>query len=700
MSYFKNNLYKHYKLVIKFRIAIIAIFSFLFLYLAFTMTSMLTHNDDELWLQGSNEHAKLLKNNHQQKYIQKLHLELGKQAFSTRNIENLKKLHRSLEELKEVVKINSPLTHTVISSTQDDSSFLVEAKDLYDSNAKEIITTLESSFKEYSQFYSADKKTLYVYVFSTAPLHYEKIYIPFKYKVIEMVEDQNTFKDKTLFAIFLTTLFILFSITFRTIIPSILGIVFVAFNTLFTVSTYQFIQPDVSLHISILLVAIAVSIMDYIYIYYTWHILQVSHSSKRSLYYTVMKTFKPIFWATFVSVIGIGSLVFEKSIILQSIGYNVILSSSIAFFLSFTLLLALISFFEIKKPHVITKDISRFFAGLAAKYEKSVLIIFLVFTAFIFIASVAFTIFKPSYIVTKTDDEVISVVFPSDGLTHESLKKLERFHNDITERFEDDITNIISSYKYAKGFTKAYDKSVDFEVSNVNLDFISFDFTLYGITDDVMKGTDHKVAVYLEEDGVDKNVILTWIREWDEENTTLLDDANSLLSAAKHDSINNMIIVVHFILLLISFVVYSITKRKTYAFIALLVNAIPLIWFIGLMIILDIALSIEILVAILVMIALSSDATIHFLDYYHKHIRPDFSNEYSLERSFVEVGTPVGIGSTILLITFLLLVFANIPTISTIGIYSVVLITFSLLADLLILPVLFLELVKSKYEGI
>ncbi len=67
------------------------------------------------------------------------------------------------------------------------------------------------------------------------------------------------------------------------------------------------------------------------------------------------------------------------------------------------------------------------------------------------------------------------------------------------------------------------------------------------------------------------------------------------------------------------------------------------------------------------------------------------------ERSFVEVGTPVGMGSTILLLTFLLLIFANIPTISTIGIYSVVLIVFSLLADLFILPVLFIELIKSKH---
>ena len=206
----------------------------------------------------------------------------------------------------------------------------------------------------------------------------------------------------------------------------------------------------------------------------------------------------------------------------------------------------------------------------------------------------------------------------------------------------------------------------------------------------------NQVSIYLEEDGIDKNVILQWIRAWDKENTTLLDDVNSLLNSAKNDTINHMIFVVIFILLLISFVIYHITQNKIYALIALIINSIPLVWFFSILIILQLSLSIEILVAMIIMIALSSDATIHFLYYYHRNLRRKSSDEQFLERSFIEVGTPIGIGSTILLITFLLLVFANIPTISSIGIYSVVLITGSLIADLLILPVLFIELVKSK----
>ena len=697
MNYFKNNLYRYYKLVIKFRIAIITIFSLLFLYLAINMTAMLTHNDDELWLQGSNEFNKLLKNSREQIYIQKLRLKLGKKPFSAKNISNIKLLHSNLEEHEEIVKIKSPLTHPIIySSDNNDSSSIVGARTLYNNSTDEIITALKGSFKEFSQFYSSDKETLYLYVFSSSPFDYSKIYIPFDYDIIGMAEDQNTFKDTILFSILLATLFILFSIAFRSIVPSILGIIFISFNTLFTISAYQFIQPDVSLHVSILLIALAVSIMDFIYIYYGWHIMQVSHNNNRSIYYVVMKTFKPIFWTTLVSIIGIGSLVFENSIILQSIGYNVILSSIIAFVLSFSLLVALLSFFEIKNPYVITKNSSRFFAGLEAKYERSLLQVFGLFTGVMLLASVTFTMINPSDIITEANDEVISLIITSNGLTHEALKKLEQFHSDITERFEDEITNITSSYKYAKGFATAYEPSLAFEVSNINLDFINFDFVLYGISEELIENSAHHVTIYIEEDSIDKNIILQWIREWDKENTTLLDDVNSLLSAAKIDTVSHMILVVFFILLLITFVIYNITKNKAFAFIALAVNIIPLIWFFAILIILKIPLSIESLVAMLIMIALSSDATIHFLYYYHKHLRPRSSNEHSLELSFVEVGTPIGIGSTILLITFLLLVFANIPTISTIGMYSVVLIIFSLMADLFILPVLFIELIKSK----
>lgn len=699
MNTYKNNLYKYLSFIVKFRILIITAFSLLFLYLALTMTTLLTHNDDELWLQGSGEFNKLLENSHQHIYIHKLQLKLEDDSFSNTTINKLKLLHSNLQDVKEIIKVDSLLTHTVISSSNNnDGSSLVEARTLEDKSTDEITKIIQGSFQEFSQFFSADKKITYLYIFSASPIDYESIDIPFQYNVLSVAEDQNMFKDIMLFSILLVTLFILFSITFRTIISSILGIIFISFNTLFAISMYQFIQPDVAVHVSILLVSIAVSIMDFVYIYYGWHIMQIAHNSKSSLYYIVMKTFKPIFWTTVVSVVGIGSLIFQNSVILQSIGYNVILSSLIAFILSFTLLIALLSFFKIKDPYVITKNTSKIFAVLEANYERNVLRHFLIFSTILFIFLVAFVILQPSNIITKANDEVISLMFPYDGLTHDSLKKLEEFHQDITHRFEDDILSINSSYKYAKGFSKAYNPSATFDVSNINLDFIKFDFILYGIMDDVMKDSMHQVTIYIEEDGVDKNIILNWIRGWDEQHSTLVDDANSLLSAAKYDTIYHMIVVILFILLLISFVTYNITKNKTYAFIAFIVNVIPLIWFFAILFALSMPVSMEVLVAMLIMIALSSDATLHFLYYYHRNLRPKDSNELSLELSFIEVGTPVGMGSTILLITFLLLVFANIATISSIGMYSVVLIIFSLLADLLILPVLFIELVKSKKE--
>jgi len=697
MNNFKNNLYIYFTLVIRFRIAIIGFFSVIFIYLAFTMTAMLTHNDDELWLQGSKEYNKLLSNDHALVYIQKLQLNVGEEAFSSKSIDNMKLLHSNLNALDEVIKINSPLTHTVISYSDNKAgSSLIEARALNESTIEEIASTLESSFEKFSQFYSPDKETLYIYVFSKVPIDFSNIYIPFKYDSIEVTEDQNIFKDMTLFAILLGTLFILFTLTFRSLVPSLLGVVFIVFTTLFTISVYKYIQPDVPLHVSILLISIAVSIMDFIYIYNGWHILQASHSNNRSIYYIIMKTIKPIFWTTVVGVIGIGSLVFEKSIILQSIGYNIILSAVIAFILSFSFLIALLSFFKIEKPYLITKNSSKFVAKLEARYEKSLLKTFGILTGFIFLACISFVMIQPSSIIEESNDEVIHIVLPADGLTHASLQKLENFHHDITEHFEDDIVDIVSSYKYAKGFSKGYDPSHKLEVSKINLTFLTFDFILYGIYNDLMINDYHRVTIYIEEDGTDKNVILRWIRDWNQDNTTIIDDANSLLSAAKYDSINHMIGIVLFILFLITFVIYHVTKDKVFAFIALVVNTIPIVWFLAILIILEISLSIEILVAMLIMIALSSDASIHFLYYFHRNLQTHVSDEYSIERSFLEVGTPVGMGSTILLITFLLLIFANIPTISTIGIYSVVLIVFSLLADLFILPVLFIELIKSK----
>jgi predicted RND superfamily exporter protein len=664
---------------------------------------MLTHSDNELWLQGSHEHAKLSASDYRKSYVQKLRIVLeGDDPISRDNIAKLRALHSSLESIEGVQKIESALTHTFVNSVvgEEDDSELVEISQIIDNDIPTIIAELKKNHVQLAPFFSDDHKKMYFFVISKTPLDLTIVDIPFEYDVVQENEQQNSFKDMILFSMLFSILFILFSIAFRSIIPSVLGTIFVAFTTLFTIAIYHYIQPNVELHVSILLIAITVSLMDFVYIYYGWHILQKHHTNQWAIYHAMAKTIIPIFWTTVVSIVGIGSLIFQDSLILQSIGYNVIISSSVGFILSFSLLTGLLSFFKVKKPYIITKNSSRFFAQQEAHYERSLLQAFLFFTASAFLFSLVYMLFQPLNLSQKKDDRVIQLIMKGDGFTQQSLARLKYLHDGLEENFPNEIEQIVSTYGYVYNLYKQQNPQTPFIISDVDAESFAFELDLYGISDQVMKKGDHKITLYIKKDTANKNDIIHWIRTHDSHKKLLFDDVDSLLSAAKYDTISNMIFVIVFIVMLIVFIMFFLTKDKRFALIALIVNISPLAWFFAFLVIVKIPLSTEILVAMLIMVALSSDATIHFLYFYHRNIKKHLSNARSLEISFINVGTPIGLGNVILGLTFILLIFVNIPTISTIGLYSTVLIMMSLFTDLFVLPVLFIEIIKSKMPNV
>jgi len=134
------------------------------------------------------------------------------------------------------------------------------------------------------------------------------------------------------------------------------------------------------------------------------------------------------------------------------------------------------------------------------------------------------------------------------------------------------------------------------------------------------------------------------------------------------------------------------------AFVGFTVNVIPIIWF-GLFVTLfDIPLSLEMLIAMTISLGLASDATIHFAYKYYRLRYFGRSLKHTLEKVFFYAGVPVIIGSIVLVSVFASLYFSQIPSLRLIGLYSAILITISLLTDLLILPVMLLF--ADKFETI
>jgi len=123
---------------------------------------------------------------------------------------------------------------------------------------------------------------------------------------------------------------------------------------------------------------------------------------------------------------------------------------------------------------------------------------------------------------------------------------------------------------------------------------------------------------------------------------------------------------------------------------------IPIVWF-GMMItLLAIPLSLEMLIAMTMTLGLASDASIHFAYKYFRFRYFGRSAKHALEKMYFYSGIPVIIGSVILMSVFMMLYFSGVHSLELIGIYSAVLVLFSLLSDLFVLPVMLLFI--DKFE--
>jgi hypothetical protein len=430
--------------------------------------------------------------------------------------------------------------------------------------------------------------------------------------------------------------------------------------------------------------------MDFIYIYYKWHILQSKLSAKHALYRVLTKTIIPIFWTSVVSIIALGSLLFVNSHILYTIGLNVMLSALSGFILSVTLLPLMLSFFSQKNPKIVTKDSSKFFAKKEAQSSPLLLKIFLALSFGIFIYAMVSYYSNPISIKTDNTNKQILVALESKGFTIENLSKLKSLEQELSERFGG-IKSFRSAYNVIEAIHAVEHPGVKLDLVHMDLDAYLFSFDLYDLNKGLVINNRLTLSIY-----VDKNEDQTRILEFVRGEGFLIQDVHSLVSLAKIDSIAILFNVVIFVLALIMAVIYIITKNRQFTIISLVVNIIPLIWFFGAIMFFHIPLSTEIFVAMIITVALSSDATLHFIYFYHNARHKPRNAALSLERSFVFVGTPVGMGNLILLFTFAMLALTPNEIIANIGFYSTLLILLSLLVDLFVLPVLFLKHIKNN----
>lgn len=687
--YKKLPLFGYLQWVQSYRRYIVAFYLFLALLGALYTKDGFVYSDESLWLGGSQEYSKLLALKYPSHTTHKLTIELSDE-LQREDIDKLKALHKELLHMPGVVRLDTIFEQRSLYKNEiTQSQSLVEITSLLEQESQSVLEALQNDSRKFANYLHG--KSIDLFIIADSDFESPKLMTEYKYSY-NTQKSSTRFRDIALFGILFFIIAGSFTVSFKSFLPTVLGAIFILLTTLYTVALFQAISPLEVTHISIVLLAVTVSVMDFIYLYYKWHVLQSKASPQLLLYRVFVRTFIPIMMTTFISVVGIGSLIFVDSHILQAMGLNVALSSFVGFVLSFTFLPAVLTYFKPSNSDIVTRDSSKFFARFEAHYKSLWLNLFLIISLLVAVVTIYCYTQKPlRFESEKASSGVIRLALTQEGLNTDTLLELQSTQTLLEERFSHAISGYESAYSEIERLYVQEHGVKPNDLEKIDIDAYTFMFDLYNVTDKIMTNGHLTLALYLHEN-VQKDEILSFIQN----ENILITDSQSLLRIAKKETIATLFSAAIFVIALIMLLIYFITRTYQFVLIAMLVNTLPIIWFFASLFMFGVTLSTEIFVALIITLALSSDATMHFIYHYYKQRAKPRNAEQTLETSFVYVGTPLGMGNVILILTFVSLVSVPDETINTVGLYSSVLITISLLSELFALPILYLSQIKNN----
>ena len=287
---------------------------------------------------------------------------------------------------------------------------------------------------------------------------------------------------------------------------------------------------------------------------------------------------------------------------------------------------------------------------------------------------------------TEHSSKIIKLSLNHHEITLEAMEEMER----VTKLLNiDEIEKIESPYQIIKSLYEKEEGGKPFNLQEIDIDRYIFMLDMFGDEDEIFNAGRVKVDVYLK-NVQDKGKVLKKIQECKID--TYITDMDTLLQSAKIEIINRIVILIISILLIIGIVIYAMTRTFQFAMIGILVGVIPITWFFSVVTLLNYPVSTEMFVAMIISVAISSDATIHLIHYYHTlNSEQRWFEENGIKKLFLYVESPLILGNIILSITFFLMIIANITSIMLIGIFSAIIVLLSLFTDIFILPVIILE---------
>lgn len=682
--------------IIKNRLLLILL-SFLAIFIVFNFINpKLFSSDERIWLQDSKELERTLDKNLESQHVSKISLHVD--DFDVESIETLKKLNTKLNAYKDISYVSSflSLKHFYNDKTSSESQLLkvVQTQSL---NNEELQGFIENFSQLYKAYIDVDEKMFILYFFTKESFNSKELSNEFNIDIEQISNADDKLEYLAIAGISTLIMILLFRLIFKSFAAPLTVVIIVGMTLLFSIGLVQLLLPNVDVHIAMSLIIISISLLDYLYFYYRWHVSQYNSDPTHALIKSLDRNLKPAFWTTTITVIGLAPLLLIDSDVIKVLCLSAILASSIAYLLNISLLPALLSYFHVEHPKVSYGRYCYYFANKELQYKRKYLYFFLSISLGLIIYVAYLFLYEPNrFISNNNSHNVITMEVMYEDLNTETIESLYRLEHIMERRFET-IDNVESIATYV-------DKLLDIKKSHLPINDESlqealFFIQMYGLDEKLIHEQSLPVTIMLRNDSSQKADILKFLNSYDPLNI-YFNDVDTLVSIVKMENSQVLLFTVVTAVLIISLFMGLIFRNVYMVLVAFLASTIPMAWFSYAMYVFQLPFSLEVLIAMIIALGLASDATIHFA---YKYWRARFygrTKKHSLEIVFFYGAIPVLIGSLVLAVTFYGLTFSDAPTLQLIGGYSAILILMSLAVDLFILPILLLLVDKYLKKSI
>lgn len=642
-------------------------------------------SDALFWLNNSKQLEQIEAKEFSTHHLSKLVVQVD--TFDEETRQSLQTLHEDLITLEGVQKVYSLFSHDLVDTEKkgDDSEILtvINAGEIDTLELRKLLSDLNNN---YGNVVDDDFKTFYYFISGEKFIDISKLKIPGTYSYDMDDAEINWYFLSSFIFIVLLIIFLIFRRLFQSNVTFFSAALIILLSTILTFTLIVMLTGIKTIHISMLFITISIALVDFLFFYYRWHVSQYKVNRHNALIKMLTRGVQPALWTSILTVLGLGSLVFIDSNIIKLLSLSVIISSVTAYLLNLTFLPAFLSYFKIEHAHVPYVKLGYRLTLSEMHYNKKFLFTFLTLTS-VLMAFGFYSIYtkSSSFYKLNVQNEQIELKIPYNKMDLPFIESIDKFTEDIKERFEDEIDEVVSISSMIKSLNNANTQTK--ELDEEALEQALFYMDLYELSDKYYD--DSAINIVINISDINKVELIEWLLHYKGIELYFIDHA-TLIWTAKYNQTILLTSSLFSALLLIGFITGWIFRSKAMIFVGFTVNAIPLVWF-GLIVnLLSIPLSLEMLMAMAISLGLASDATIHFAFKYFRFRYFGRSRKHALEKMYFYSGIPVIIGSITLIIVFSMLYFTQIHSLELIGLYSASLILLSLLTDLFLLPVMLL----------